>query len=60
MTNQQLRTDLGVDSISEVIVKRITRYTTRLHDHTNPEAIGLLDISQDTRILRRQYTFDLI
>ena len=42
MTNQQLRLDLGVVSVFEVIKNRTCRYIRRLHDHPNVEPIRLL------------------
>lgn len=60
VTNDQLRNDLELDSISETIRKKSTRYVQRLHDHTNTEAIQLLDDQNDTRRLRRRHPLDLV
>ena len=60
VTNDQLRRDLDLDSISETIRKQSTRYVHRLHNHTNTEAIQLLDDQNDTRRLRRRHPLDLV
>ncbi len=50
VTNSQLRTDLNLDIVSEVIARQANHYVRRLHKHPN-EAILLLDDSNDTRRL---------
>lgn len=60
VTNGQLRSDLGLDPIEIAIKKKATKYTERLHEHPNIEAITLLDNTNTTRRLRRRHPLDLI
>ena len=59
ITNDQLRTDLGLNSISETIRKMSICYIKRLHNHPNVEAIQLLDDQSDTHRLKRRHPLDL-
>ncbi len=60
ITNDQLRNDLELDSVSVTLRKKSTRYVQRLHNHTNTEVIQLLDNQNDTRRLRRRHPLDLV
>lgn len=60
ITNNQLRSDLKIDSVEVTINKKAVRYTQRLHKHPNIEAIELLDDTNTTRRLCRKHPLDLI
>lgn len=60
ISNEQLRSDLSLDSIEETINKKSLSYTSRLHSHPNTEAITLLDDTNTTRRLCRRHPLDLI
>lgn len=42
ITNEDLRRNLRLDSVSEVIAKKTNKYIYRVHSHPNVEAIVLL------------------
>lgn len=60
ITNAQLRSDLELIPVEDVISQRVNTYNQRLHRHPNVEAITLLDTSNDTRRLCRRYTWDFV
>ncbi|XP_067626012.1 nuclear valosin-containing protein-like [Eurosta solidaginis] len=45
--------------VIDEIKRYITRYIERLHNHPNPQAINLLDNSEETRRLQRLHPLDL-
>lgn len=57
--NEDIRSDLNVESVEEVIVKLASTYEHRLHFHPNPEAIELLDTSEKVRRLKRRKPLEL-
>ena len=59
VTNKQLHSELKVESVKEIIARRVDNYVARLHRHPNLEAIVLLDSTGDTCRLRRKRIFDL-
>ncbi len=60
LTNAQLRTDLDIIPVNEVISQKVNSYSQRLHCHLNVLAIAPLNTSNDIRQLRRSYTWDFI
>ncbi len=60
VTNWQLRTNLNLNTVSEVIARQANHYIRHLHEHPNDEAVLLLDDSNDTRRLQRLHSLDLI
>ncbi len=57
--NDDLRKDLRLESVKEVIAAKAHNYIERLHRHPNVEAIALLDVSTDVRRLKRTHCTDL-
>lgn len=53
VTNQDLHNDLAIKWINEVIQEYATKHEKRLLNHTNIEAIQLLDITHELRRLQR-------
>lgn len=57
--NVDIRADLNIDSVEDYITKLYTSYENRLHNHPNPEALALLEKSENVRRLKRRKTFEL-
>lgn len=57
--NKSIRRDLGIPTVREEIRNISERYLQRLSNHVNPEAISLLDSSNETRRLKRAHILDL-
>lgn len=47
ITNNQLHSDLNLEPVDDLIYRQSNRYINRLHNHTNVDAITLLDTSDD-------------
>lgn len=58
--NNDLHNELGVKSVAETIKLYATKHSKRLHEHTNPNAAALNDVSRYTRRLKRTKPHDLI
>lgn len=57
--NKSIKRDLGITSVKEEIRSMSERYLQRLSNHVNPEAISLLDSSNETQRLSRTHILDL-
>lgn len=53
VTNREIHNDLKIEWVNEVIRENAIKYEKRLHNHTNIEAIQLLDITNEIRRLKR-------
>jgi len=53
LTNQQLHEDLAVERIEQIVTKTTDRHIMRLHDHTNMEALMLLQGLSVQRLQRK-------
>ena len=60
ISNEELRKDLRLDPVNEIIRSRAVYYTKRFHTQPNVEAIELLDTEENTRRHKRLYPIDLI
>ena len=60
ISNEQLQNELDIEPVQSVIMKRATRYVSRLHQHPNTEAIQLLDDTNDTTRLQRKKLSNLL
>lgn len=58
--NEDLRRDLGVESVTEAITRRATAHQERLQVHVNEEIVHLLDVEKLTRRLKRVKPHDLV
>lgn len=58
-TNRQLHEELAVETVQQIASRATSSYIERLHDHTNTEAIVLLD-SPSTQRLRRKPIANII
>lgn len=59
MRNEDIRSELGLESMDVFISRMYGRYEERLESHPNPEAIKLLDWAGDTRRLKRRKPHEL-
>lgn len=57
--NEELHKDLDMATVNETIQGYARRHEQRLHNHSNPLAIQLLDTTQETRRLKRRHPIDL-
>jgi uncharacterized protein YeeX (DUF496 family) len=51
--NSDLRRDLNIESVTDIIKKMAQNHERRLHNHPNTEAIQLLNYREATRRLNR-------
>jgi hypothetical protein len=58
--NSDLRRDLGVDTVTDIIAKFANYHDKRLQDHINIEASRLLNVNNITRQLKRKNPFELV
>lgn len=58
--NSAIHFDLMVPSVDETIKSLARSHERRLHSHPNPLAINLLDVTNETRRLKRLKPFDLV
>jgi uncharacterized protein YeeX (DUF496 family) len=52
--------DLGIETVTDIIVKFAKSYEKRLQDHINIEASRLLNVNNITRWLKRKKRFELV
>jgi len=60
VTNEELHDDLNIKWVDEVIQEFAIKHERRLHQHTNIEAIQLLDLTQELRRLKRIKPHELV
>lgn len=58
--NSDLHRDLGIPEVAAEIGRFATKHESRLHQHTNAEAIQLLNNENLTRRLKRRKPFELV
>lgn len=59
VTNKEIHNDLKIKWVAEVIRENAIRHEKRLLNHTNVEAILLLDITNEVRRLKRTKPHEL-
>jgi uncharacterized protein YeeX (DUF496 family) len=58
--NSDLHRDLGIETVTDIIVKFAKSHEKRLQDHINIEASRLLNVKNITRRLKRKKLFELV
>jgi hypothetical protein len=58
--NSDIHTDLGIRTVTADINRTAKKHDDRLHQHTNVEAIQLLDNERTVRRLKRLKPFELV
>jgi hypothetical protein len=58
--NSDLRRDLGIETVTDIIAKFAKSHEKRLQEHINIEASRLLDVSNITRQLKWKKPFELV
>jgi uncharacterized protein YeeX (DUF496 family) len=58
--NSDLHRDLGIETVTDIIVKFAKSHEKRLQDHINIEASRLLNVNNITRRLKRKKSFELV
>jgi uncharacterized protein YeeX (DUF496 family) len=58
--NSDLHRDLGIETVTDIIVKFAKSHEKRLQDHINVEASRFMNVNNITRRLKRKKPFELV